>query len=93
MAPPSKFTGEQNQFIKLWMTEFLLKKATKDLDTFWPRMKSVYLSEWPEELELGLPLQQINPDPNADAAVELTEEEQATLDKALEARFQVSKGC
>ncbi|KAJ6595061.1 hypothetical protein DFH09DRAFT_1305742 [Mycena vulgaris] len=87
MAPPSKYTVEQQQFIKLWMPEFLIKKAGKNLDNFWPRMKAQYLSEWPEELELGLPLQQVSADSNAAPMVKLTKEEQARLDATLEARF------
>jgi hypothetical protein len=90
MAPPSKYTVEQQQFIKMWMPEFLIKKAGKNLENFWPRMKAQYLSEWPEELELGLPLQQVSADPNAAPMIKLTEEQQALLDAALEARFGVS---
>ncbi|KAJ6523787.1 hypothetical protein DFH09DRAFT_1329823 [Mycena vulgaris] len=87
MAPPRKNTPEQQQFIQLWMTEFLQKKAAKELDNFWPKMQSAYLSEWPEETELGLPVQEVNPDPNAEPSVPLTDEQRERLDEALGLRI------
>ncbi|KAJ6575968.1 hypothetical protein DFH09DRAFT_1311424 [Mycena vulgaris] len=87
MAPPHKNTPEQQQFIELWMTEFLQKKAAKELDNFWPKMQSAYLSEWPEETVLGLPVQEVNPDPNAEPSVPLTDEQRERLDKALGVRI------
>ncbi|KAJ6484288.1 hypothetical protein DFH09DRAFT_1106605 [Mycena vulgaris] len=50
-------------------------------------MKAGWLREWPEEVELGLPLQEIDHDPNAEAPTPLTDEEQASLKDALGTRF------
>ncbi|KAJ6523895.1 hypothetical protein DFH09DRAFT_1419135 [Mycena vulgaris] len=80
MAPPHKNTPEQQQFIEFWMTEFLQMKAVKELDNFWLKMQSAYLSEWPEETVLGLRVQEVNPDPNAELSRE-------RLDKALGVRI------
>ncbi|KAJ6597136.1 hypothetical protein DFH09DRAFT_1072043 [Mycena vulgaris] len=88
MAPKKKGTPEQQAFIELWMPEFLLKKGREELDTFWPKMWSAYLNEWPEELELDLPLQQVVVDPDAEKVTPLTKEERARLDTALGSRFQ-----
>ncbi|KAJ7433336.1 hypothetical protein FB451DRAFT_1196250 [Mycena latifolia] len=85
MAPPSKYTPAQQQFIELWMAEFLIKKASKNLGSFWQRMKKAWLREWPVELELGLPLQEV--DENAECPPPLTTDEQAALDNALKAKF------
>ncbi|KAJ6457580.1 hypothetical protein DFH09DRAFT_1381742 [Mycena vulgaris] len=87
MAPPSKNTQEEQDFIKLWMPEFLLRKGRKELEDFWPKMRAAYLSEWPEELRLKLPLQQVVHDPNAEKPPPLTDKQRDRLDAALTERF------
>ncbi|KAJ7141046.1 hypothetical protein C8R44DRAFT_846932 [Mycena epipterygia] len=86
MAPKPKWTPEQQEFINVWMPEFLLKKGKKGLDIFWPKMKTAFFNEWPEELVLDLPLQQVNADPNAERPRLLNAEEKKRLEDALEAR-------
>ncbi|KAJ7642871.1 hypothetical protein B0H17DRAFT_1148721 [Mycena rosella] len=85
MAPPSKYSADQLGFIQLWMPEFLLKKAGKRLDQFWPRMNKAWLKDWPVELEIGLPLQEV--DANAGPPPELTEQQRDALNVGLETRF------
>ncbi|KAJ7107439.1 hypothetical protein C8R44DRAFT_885452 [Mycena epipterygia] len=86
MAPKPKWAPEQQEFIHVWMPEFLLKKGKKGLDIFWPKMKTAFFNEWPEELVLGLPLQQVNSDANAERPPPLNAEEKTQLEDALEAR-------
>ncbi|KAJ6471689.1 hypothetical protein DFH09DRAFT_1344137 [Mycena vulgaris] len=87
MAPARKTTPEQLQFLELWLAEFLQKQIRKELDTFWPKMKVAWLKEWPEEIALGLPLQNMDPDPNAEVPTPLTDEQRARLTVALDKRF------
>ncbi|KAJ7677651.1 hypothetical protein B0H17DRAFT_1139521 [Mycena rosella] len=87
MPPHKKTTLEQQEFIQTWMPEFLLKQGRKTLEAFWPKMRSAYLSEWPEEVVLGLPLQTVDRDPNAEPPVPLTDAERKRLTDALETRF------
>ncbi|KAJ6548895.1 hypothetical protein B0H19DRAFT_1074700 [Mycena capillaripes] len=82
-GPKGWGTPEQKAFIALWMPEFLVKKAGKRLDEFWPKMKEAYLSEFPEEILLGLPVQDMDPDPNAEPPRKLTPEEKGVLDEAI----------
>ncbi|KAJ7090005.1 hypothetical protein C8R44DRAFT_892192 [Mycena epipterygia] len=49
-------------------------------------MKTAFFNEWPEELVLGLPLQQVNSDANAERPPPLNAEEKTRLEDALEAR-------
>ncbi|KAJ6491877.1 hypothetical protein DFH09DRAFT_1338412 [Mycena vulgaris] len=87
MAPPFKTTPEEQDFVRLWMPEFMLRKGRKELEDFWPKMRAAYLNEWPEELRLSLPLQQVVHDPNAEKPPPLTDKQRARLDEALTARF------
>ncbi|KAJ6529042.1 hypothetical protein DFH09DRAFT_1327459 [Mycena vulgaris] len=87
MAPPFKTTPEEQDFVRLWMPEFLLRKGHKELEDFWPKMRAAYLNTWPEELRLSLPLQQVVHDPNAEKPPPLTDKQRARLDEALTARF------
>ncbi|KAJ6522116.1 hypothetical protein DFH09DRAFT_1330759 [Mycena vulgaris] len=87
MAPARKTTPEQLQFLELWLAEFLQKQSRKELDTFWPKMKVAWLKEWPEEIALGLPLQNMDPDPNTEIPTPLTDEQRARLTVALDKRF------
>lgn len=73
------------------MSDFLVKRAAKKLDDFWPKMLEAYFSEFPEEKELGIPLQDVDPDPNAEPLPPLTEEEQGKLHDAIASRTNVSR--
>ncbi|KAJ7114689.1 hypothetical protein C8R44DRAFT_880775 [Mycena epipterygia] len=86
MAPKKKFPVDQQAFIELWMPEYLLKRAGGKSDEFWIKMKKAFFSEWPEEACLGLPVQQIDPDENAEPPRRLTEGEKERLDDAIETR-------
>ncbi|KAJ7101228.1 hypothetical protein B0H15DRAFT_796071 [Mycena belliarum] len=85
MAPASKFSPEQRDFLGLWLSEFLAKKANKKLDDFWPRMRAAWVNQWPVELDLGLPLQQI--DPIAGPPAPLTTDQKDALAYALGGKF------
>lgn len=89
MAPPSWQTPEQKAFFTLWMPEFLVKKAAKKLNGFWPKMKKAWYEEFPEELELRLPVQVFDPDPNAPRPRKLTTDEEAALSEAITIRDRV----
>ncbi|KAJ7020998.1 hypothetical protein C8F04DRAFT_1315475 [Mycena alexandri] len=86
MAPKGWATKEQQAFITLWMSEFLVKKAAKNLDAFWKKMRQAWYEEFPEELELDLPVQVFDPDPNTVPPRTLTEEETSQLGEAITAR-------
>ncbi|KAJ6527049.1 hypothetical protein B0H19DRAFT_1275367 [Mycena capillaripes] len=86
MAPTSWGNQDQKAFIELWMPEYLVKKAAKRLDKFWPKMKEAYYAEFPEEIALGLPVQELNPDLNAEPPRRLTEEETRRLCDAIGVR-------
>lgn len=89
MAPPGWGTPDQKDFIEKWMPEFIQKKDSKSLSDFWPKMEEAWFDEFPEEEALGLPVQTINEDPNAEAPCKLTDEETASLQQALTARKSV----
>ncbi|KAJ7039281.1 hypothetical protein C8F04DRAFT_1178830 [Mycena alexandri] len=86
MPPKGWQTKEQKAFFTLWMPEFLVKKAAKNLDGFWNKMKQAWFQEFPEELELNLPVQVFDPDPNVPHPRKLTEDEEALLGDAITAR-------
>lgn len=71
------------------MPEFLVKKAAKKLNGFWPKMKKAWYEEFPEELELRLPVQVFDPDPNAPRPRKLTTDEEAALSEAITIRDRV----
>ncbi|KAJ7817076.1 hypothetical protein B0H13DRAFT_2379941 [Mycena leptocephala] len=85
-GPKGWRTLAQKEFIELWMSEFLVKKASKRLDEFWDKMIEAFFAEFPEEVILGLPVQNIDLDPNADPPRQLTKEEKDTLSEAIMAR-------
>jgi hypothetical protein len=80
----------QKEFIELWMSEFLVKKASKWLNEFWDKMIEVFFADFPEEVALGLPVQNIDVDPNAEPARQLTKEEKDALLLAITTRTKVS---
>ncbi|KAJ7689142.1 hypothetical protein B0H17DRAFT_1202504 [Mycena rosella] len=86
MVPRTWCTADQTSFIDRWMPEFLLKQDAKRLDEFWPKMMEAWQVEFPEEVVLGLPLQEVDPDPNAEPVLELSEADRARLKDALEKR-------
>ncbi|KAJ7906477.1 hypothetical protein B0H13DRAFT_1880542 [Mycena leptocephala] len=85
-GPKGWRTLAQKEFIELWMSEFLVKKASKRLDEFWDKMIEAFFAEFPEEVILGLPVQNIDLDPNADPPRQLTKEEKDALSEAITAR-------
>ncbi|KAJ7022486.1 hypothetical protein C8F04DRAFT_1272597 [Mycena alexandri] len=86
MAPPTWQTKEQQAFVALWMPEFLVKKAAKNLDGYWRKMRKAWYAEFPKELALNLPVQVFDPDPNAPPPRKLTAEEEASLNDAMTTR-------
>lgn len=90
-GPKGWRTLAQKEFIELWMSEFLVKKASKRLDEFWDKMIEAFFAEFPEEVILGLPVQNIDLDPNADPPRQLTKEEKDALSEAITARTKVSE--
>ncbi|KAJ7471714.1 hypothetical protein B0H11DRAFT_2237264 [Mycena galericulata] len=86
MAPGGWGTAEQKKFFELWMPEFLIKKGAHSLDSFWVKMKAAWYAEFPEETNLGLPVQEIDPDPNAARPRKLTPQESTLLDQAMARR-------
>lgn len=91
MAPGGWTSTEQKDFLELWLPEYLIKKGRHELDQFWQRMKSAWYNEFPEESVLGFPVQQFDPDPNADPAPKLTDEQEDVLGAALKKRDSVSR--
>ncbi|KAJ7178246.1 hypothetical protein C8R46DRAFT_1212944 [Mycena filopes] len=88
MPPKGWGTADQKAFIALWMAEFLVKKSAKNLDEFWGKMKEAWFLEFPEELELDLPVQNFDHDPNTDERPRaLTPPEQVRLDAAIGGRI------
>ncbi|KAJ7120863.1 hypothetical protein C8R44DRAFT_877188 [Mycena epipterygia] len=87
MAPKKKLPVDQQEFIELWMPEYLLKRAAGKSDEFWIKMKTVFFIEWPEEVCLNLPVQQVDLDVNAEPPRRLTADEKVLLDKAIAARI------
>ncbi|KAJ7155292.1 hypothetical protein C8R46DRAFT_1227243 [Mycena filopes] len=87
MSPKGWNTPDQKAFIALWMAEFLVKKSAKNLDEFWGKMKEAWFQEFPEELELGLPVQDFDHDPNTERPRSLTPPERERLDAAIGARI------
>ncbi|KAK7030016.1 hypothetical protein R3P38DRAFT_3188955 [Favolaschia claudopus] len=87
MPPKPWSTPEQDLFISTWFPEFLLKKSQKKLEGFWVKLKEAWFSEFPEELALGLPVQEAH-DPNAVTQTRsLTAEERELLNTAMTKRF------
>ncbi|KAJ7093339.1 hypothetical protein B0H15DRAFT_947477 [Mycena belliarum] len=91
MAPKSIYTDEQLAFFDLWMPEFLVKQTHNQLAAFWIEMRKAWLTEWPEETSLGLPVQDVGDvdpdDATAEPPAALTDEQRAMLDTALATRF------
>jgi hypothetical protein len=80
----------QKEFIELWMSEFLVKKASKRLDEFWDKMIEAFFADFPEEVALGLPVQNIDVDPNAEPPRQLTKEEKDAFSLVIATRTKVS---
>ncbi|KAJ7136892.1 hypothetical protein C8R44DRAFT_728837 [Mycena epipterygia] len=87
MAPKKKLPVDQQEFIELWMPEYLLKRAAGKSDEFWIKMKTAFFIEWPEEVCLNLPVQQVDLDVNAEPPRRLTADEKVLLDEAIAARI------
>ncbi|KAJ7239294.1 hypothetical protein C8J57DRAFT_1528251 [Mycena rebaudengoi] len=86
MPPTPWATEDQRQFLQNWMPQYLLAQASKNLWTFWPKMREAWFLDYPEEEVLGFPIADELVDPNAGDVPLLTLEQESELSSALTKR-------
>ncbi|KAJ7829135.1 hypothetical protein B0H13DRAFT_2372764 [Mycena leptocephala] len=80
MAPPRWTTGEQLDFLRTWLSEYLKHQANRSLARFWPALFEAWFARFSEYPNIGLP------HPDAAEAEPLTDAQMVVLGNAIKAR-------
>ncbi|KAJ7861512.1 hypothetical protein B0H13DRAFT_2355076 [Mycena leptocephala] len=80
MAPPRWTSGEQLEFLRKWLSEYLKHQANRSLARFWPALYEAWFARFSEYPNIGLP------HPDAAEAEPLTDAQMVVLGNAIKAR-------